>query len=100
MRLSVSAAVGLSAEGPVLTLVGVGDVEAGVSIGFEGVEALMVIVPSKGGEFEGGEVLSSVECFVERAVVRWLCQGEEGRGGCCCRSAFLSFLCASFVLAQ
>jgi hypothetical protein len=76
-------AVGLPAEGPVLTLMGVGDMKMGVGVGFECVEALMVIVSSKGVKFEWGKVLSSAKCFVERAARRQLCQDEEGRGGCC-----------------
>jgi hypothetical protein len=79
----VGAAIGLPAKGPVLALVCVGGVETGMRVGFERVEALVVVVSSKGGEFEGGEVRSSAECFVERTAVGWLGQDEGGRGGCC-----------------
>jgi hypothetical protein len=77
----VGAAIGLLAKGPVLALVCIGDVEMGMRVGLECIEALVVVISSKRGELEGGEVRSSVECFVERTAVGRLCQDGEGSGG-------------------
>jgi hypothetical protein len=96
----MSATVGLQAKGRVLTLVGVGDVDTGMGVGFERVETGMVVVSFEGGEVERFEAGASAECFVEGWSVGVLCQCEERRGGCWNRRAVLSLLCASLVLFQ
>jgi hypothetical protein len=77
----MSTTVGLQAEGRVLTLVDVGDVDMGMGVGFEHVETGMVVVSSEGGEVKQFEGDASAECFVKWGCVGVLCQCEEGRGG-------------------
>jgi hypothetical protein len=94
----MSAAIGFLAEGPVLEFVGVCEVATEMGTRLEDVEARVVVVPFEGGELERCVVGASAERFVQRA--RGCVQCEEGRGGCCLRSAVLSLLFASLVRSQ
>jgi hypothetical protein len=61
-------------------LVGVGGVDTGMCVGFERVEAGVVVISSERGELEWFEGAASAECFVEWGFIGVFCQWDEGRG--------------------